>query len=73
MAQLRQGSPAAASERVPADGRRHRLRVQGVGGICTAAGVRAPHELGLISATGADGKKYVLTGTDNFGIDNVCQ
>jgi hypothetical protein len=58
---------------VPADGRSHEITVHGIDGICTTPGVRTPHQLGLISATGADGRPHVLAGDDDGGIDNVCQ
>jgi hypothetical protein len=62
-----------ASVVVPADGEQHELTVHGIDGICTTPGVHTPHELGLLVATGADGRRHVLTGDDDGGIDNVCQ
>jgi hypothetical protein len=62
-----------ASVVVPADGERHELTVRGVDGICTTPGVRTPHQLGLIAATGSDGHTHILTGDDVGGIDNICQ
>jgi hypothetical protein len=62
-----------ASVVVPADGERHELTVRGVDGICTTPGVRTPHQLGLLAATGADGHTHILTGDDIGGIDNICQ
>ena len=60
----------AASIDVPADGQEHRLTVHGSGGICSVAGIQGPLTLGLLSATGPDGKSHPVTGPD--GPEAIC-